>query len=182
MSNRRDILKVLGVVGVGTAGYVYLNSDDSPTQEDSTENGTEAAIPNAHQELSASIAGTYETVKQVNFLPSFDYEPVEASVGDAEEHFDHVNARPLADSNGDRLRIVPGRELTETEEYVRDLFGGERAVTHSVSIEGAERQFTGGTTDGLAYLVWSGSINGEDFVLVGRGRQMSVAEQAVEEL
>jgi hypothetical protein len=176
-AERRDVLKVLTVLGVGGAGSALLlsgdgderpagserrtDSTDAPTATVGDANGYAAAVERA----SADLGGTPP-------LPSvqpFDYEPVDVTFDD--RWVARFVARPTDGADGDRLRVTPGtqsaEELTATvhnwlglpdERWVETTLAGETVALHGGKVR--DRVAVVGTLDERDLVVGARAVDG----------------------
>jgi hypothetical protein len=176
-AERRDVLKVLTVLGVGGAGSALLlsgdgderpagserrtDSTDAPTATVGDANGYAAAVERA----SADLGGTPP-------LPSvqpFDYEPVDVTFDD--RWVARFVARPTDGADGDRLRVTPGtrsaEELAATvhnwlglpdERWVETTLAGETVALHGGKVR--DRVAVVGTLDERDLVVGARAVDG----------------------
>jgi|GEM_PF-2511845 len=187
-AERRDVLKVLGVLGVGGgASALYLSGDgderpaeseqrtgstdttgaatDAPTATAADANGYAAAVERA----SSDLGGTPP-------LPSvqpFDYEPVDVTVDD--RWLARFVARPTDDGDGDKLRATPGTQsASDLAAALRDWLGLPDERWGETTLAGETVALHGGTVRDRVAVV--GTVDGRSLVVGARATDEATLE------
>ena len=189
-AERRDVLKVLAVLGVGGgASALYLSGDgderpagsergtdstettgDPPTATVGDANGYAAAVEDA----SADLGGTPP-------LPSvqpFDYDPVDVTFDD--RWLARFVARPTDGADGDRLRAIPGTQsASELAAALRNWLGLPDERWGETTLAGETVALHGGTVRDRVAVV--GTLDGRDQVVGARAADGATLESIVAE-
>lgn len=188
MTRRRDLLAVLALTGVVGGAELYFRDrseevDDQRTGDGSSDDydGTQETDDSlsAYSGLISSLSEHYDRIDRIEPRPSFEYQPLEEATPE-DDTIDAVDAAPTPDVDADRLVVTPAESATAAETYLREVFGSQTDRQYTTVVEDRDVTFVGGETGGVTYLLWSGRVDGNAVVLVGRGGDRDAAEAGVE--
>ncbi|MFB6139344.1 MAG: hypothetical protein ABEJ26_02790 [Halosimplex sp.] len=179
--DRRDLLKVLGALGVGGAGSVLLLSDGpgdgSPASETPSGSGTPTTgrpgRPDESEDYAAAVERAGSDLTEPPSLPEaggFDYDPVDVTFED--RWLGRFVATPVADGNGDRMRATPGTDSADevSRTFRRwlgvsdDQWGETTLADEAVTLRGGrlgERVAVFGTVDSRDLVVGARAVDEE---------------------
>lgn len=182
--DRRDVLTVLGVLGVGggvSALFLAEDSGDGPVRSSESRDGppsteTQTGDPNGYAaavERAGSETGGTPSVRDEQI---FDYDPVDVTFED--RWLSRFVASPAADGSGDTIRARPGTgsadELLRTfRRWVgvsREQWGETTLADEAVSLRG------GKTTGQVAVF---GTVERRDLVVGARAVDEATLEAVV---
>lgn len=184
-SGRRDVLKLLGLAGVGAGGAVVLTNDDlNPLADDSDSDSSTTGTTDPDDpvaEAASKIEDAYQPVRAFPESVDLSYGSVETSTDD--DRFSHVTAATTESGDGDRIRIdVTGGQPAEVASMLRSLWqtGTEQTTTRTVS--GTSVEFVGGASEtlGVAALLGTFDAGTTPAVLVARAREVASAVELTE--
>ncbi|WP_436908901.1 hypothetical protein [Halosimplex marinum] len=175
--DRRDLLKVLGVLGVGGAGSALLLSggDGGPSSgvpETASDAGTPTtggrAQSGSREDYAAAVERVGSDLTEPPSLPEptrFDYDPVDVSF--EERWLGRFVASPADGGEGDRMRATPG---TGSPDEVLTTFhrwlGLPDERWGEATLAGETVELRGGAADGRVAVL--GTVDSRDLVVVAR--------------
>jgi hypothetical protein len=180
MVDRRTVLEVLGLVGVGAGAY--LAHDRGYLAIDGTGGGAGPTPPSGGTDggPATRINDIYRTLPVEPTAPTpaptfdFEYDPVDVTLADS-ERFRRVIARPATNADGDRIRVVPAGTADDLARTLRVIWGVGTDTTAESTVDGTDVTLSGGTYNGVAALV---GTTPEGAVVAARGRTLSDARRA----
>ncbi|QCC50119.1 hypothetical protein [Halapricum salinum] len=173
MSDRRTVLKVLGLGAVG-AGAAYSTGVFDSSSQESTSIDSPAEMRAAVADVAPDQTTPYAPV-------AFDYEPIDVTVDDP--YFNRVVAEPAAD--GDLLRIdQTNGEPAVVLAVLRGIWtiGTDETVEATVGSETVTLAGGSSPTHSFAALLGLTSLDGRQSVVVVRGQTVEDARELATDL
>jgi len=175
--DRRDLLKVLGVLGVGGAGSAVLlsgDADDRPSGSPETASDAETPTTDGRpqsggrEEYAAAVERAGSDLTEPPSLPEatgFDYEPLDVSFEG--RWLGRFVASPVDDGNGDRMRATPGTgSPDEVLTTFRRWLGVPDERWGEATLAGETVELRGGTVGGRVAVL--GTVDSRGSVVAAR--------------
>ncbi|WP_135364580.1 hypothetical protein [Halosimplex halophilum] len=175
--DRRDLLKVLGVLGVGGAGSaVLLSGDDGDQPSDSPSTASDVGTPTTggepqsggREDYAAAVERVGSDLTEPPSLPEptrFDYDPVDVSFED--RWLGRFAASPANGGDGDRMRATPGTgSPDEVLTTFRRWLGLPDERWGEATLAGETVELRGGAIGGVIAVL--GTVDGRGLVVGAR--------------
>jgi hypothetical protein len=191
MTNRRTLLKVLGIGGAGGVGAYYATDQELPwgdntdgTESDGNDSDGEGSGDGRrgqYHDLWADVELPRMTTAAEMTPPSFEYEAFSVDLEGSGGPIQRIKAAPLPEGEGDRLEFTPADGTDDLETRIRAVYGVSADLSYRVHVDGTERVFEGSYIgEDAVYLVWSGRTGETRDVIAARGESREAAERAAE--